>query len=70
MMPPGTGRTRTDQRVARGAQLPSLPDDDLKAWLDHVIVPALVREYVSVLALRRDSSHTLVDQTTTEEEKQ
>jgi hypothetical protein len=35
------------RRSARSARLGKRLDPDLKSWLDNVIIPALVREYLS-----------------------
>jgi hypothetical protein len=35
------------QRSARSARLGKRLDADLKSWLDNVIIPALVREYLA-----------------------
>ena len=43
----GSGATLERQRCsARSASLAKRLDPDLKSWLDNVIIPALVREYV------------------------
>ncbi len=43
-----SGNMQERQRSsARSARLGKRLDPDLKSWLDNVIIPALVREYVS-----------------------
>lgn len=44
----GNGILKEKQRkAARSARLGKRLDPDLKSWLDNVIIPALVREYVA-----------------------
>ena len=44
----GTGSVAERQRSsARSARLGKRLDADLKSWLDNVVIPALVREYLA-----------------------